>query len=187
MVWNGTGLAPVGDGLNDTVRAMRMFDGHLVVGGDFTEGGSGALGHIGSLVAGEWKPLSTGVNGRVRAFMTANEYIGTGGAFTTAGTDQALSWAAGRYTVTDGDGVGYPTECPVADACRDTDGDGIPDYLDADDDGDGYPTAEECPDGKPCPDWNDDGVPDYLDPDYPAFLDWIFIDGFDLAARGSLS
>lgn len=48
----------------------------------------------------------------------------------------------------------------------DTDGDGIPDYLDPDDDGDGIPTAEEDSDGDGyvyIDDEDCDGTPDYLD------------------------
>lgn len=58
----------------------------------------------------------------------------------------------------------------------DTDKDGIPNYLDADDDGDGTPTAEEIIVNETDKDWltpddidfidsNDNGTPDYLDPD----------------------
>ena len=54
----------------------------------------------------------------------------------------------------------------------DTDGDGIPNYLDTDDDNDGYPTANEQPDPNgdhnPIPDAVDsdgDGIPNYLDDD----------------------
>ncbi len=51
----------------------------------------------------------------------------------------------------------------------DTDGNGIPNYSDADDDGDGTPTRDEIEineDGSiDFTDSNDDGVPDYLDPD----------------------
>ncbi len=49
----------------------------------------------------------------------------------------------------------------------DTDGDGIPNYLDADDDGDGIPTAAEDAngDGNPLNDDTDgDGIADYLQP-----------------------
>ena len=42
----------------------------------------------------------------------------------------------------------------------DTDADGTPNYLDADDDGDGIPTIDEG-----TGDSDGDGVPDYLDPD----------------------
>ncbi|MFT4740188.1 MAG: gliding motility-associated-like protein/uncharacterized repeat protein (TIGR01451 family), partial [Marivirga sp.] len=50
----------------------------------------------------------------------------------------------------------------------DTDGDGIPDYLDGDDDGDGVPTIDEDIDGDGDPtndDTDGDGIPDYLDED----------------------
>jgi outer membrane protein OmpA-like peptidoglycan-associated protein len=65
---------------------------------------------------------------------------------------------------TDVDGVLDVVECPVRTACNDTDGDGIPDYLDEDDDGDGVPTAVEVPAGNLI-DTDGDGVPDYLDED----------------------
>jgi len=54
---------------------------------------------------------------------------------------------------------------------RDTDLDGIPDYLDSDDDGDNVPTANEKPDPNSDGDISDaqdtdgDNIPDYLDPD----------------------
>jgi large repetitive protein len=50
----------------------------------------------------------------------------------------------------------------------DTDGDGIPDYLDLDSDGDGKPDREEVTQGKYCTeilDSDGDGIPDHLDPD----------------------
>lgn len=53
----------------------------------------------------------------------------------------------------------------------DTDGDGIPNFLDADDDGDGVLTIDEIiihPDGTiEFPDSNGNGIPDYLDKTYP--------------------
>jgi len=50
---------------------------------------------------------------------------------------------------------------PAANArLKDTDGDGIPDYLDADDDGDGIPDTEERDH-----DTDGDGIPDVDDPD----------------------
>ena len=54
---------------------------------------------------------------------------------------------------------------------RDTDSDGIPDYLDSDDDGDNVPTANENPDPNGDGDLSDaqdtdgDSIPDFLDPD----------------------
>jgi hypothetical protein len=62
----------------------------------------------------------------------------------------------------DSDGVPDAVEIPIGD----TDGDGIPNYLDPDDDNDGIPTNFEDSngDGDPTNDDSDsDGIPDYLD------------------------
>jgi len=74
---------------------------------------------------------------------------------------------------TDPDEDGIPTsdEDPNGDGDPtndDTDGDGIPDYLDPDDDGDTIPTKNEDPNnnGDPTDDDTDgDGIPNYLDAD----------------------
>ena len=76
--------------------------------------------------------------------------------------------ASGQFNVTatqatadsDGDGRLDVDECPPASQCSDTDKDGIPDYLDADDDGDGIPTL-----GEGQLDTDGDGILNYLDPD----------------------
>ncbi len=49
----------------------------------------------------------------------------------------------------------------------DTDGDGIPNFIDIDDDNDNVPTSVEIinNDGDELPDTDEDGTPDYLDPD----------------------
>jgi hypothetical protein len=79
----------------------------------------------------------------------------------------------------DDDGDGIPTRLEAADPngdgklddARDTDHDGIPDYMDADDDGDGKLTKNEQPDpngdGNPsdAKDMDNDGIPNYLDND----------------------
>ncbi len=70
-----------------------------------------------------------------------------------------------RYENWDPNGDGMPSDA------QDTDGDGIPDYLDADDDGDLVPTANEGADPndnaepEDAQDTDDDGMPDYLDMD----------------------
>ncbi|MEZ4288179.1 MAG: hypothetical protein R3A47_08565 [Polyangiales bacterium] len=69
---------------------------------------------------------------------------------------------------TDGDGLLDTVECggPIS-GCPDTDGDGVPDYLDIDDDNDGILTADEWPlgsNGGPG-DVDNDGVPNHLDLD----------------------
>ncbi|MDX9806103.1 MAG: hypothetical protein RBT87_09785, partial [bacterium] len=63
----------------------------------------------------------------------------------------------------DGDGILNSSECSEC-PCADTDGDGMPDYIDNDSDGDGYSDAEECP-AQPCKNSDKDDVPDYIDRD----------------------
>ncbi|MEM8938836.1 MAG: Ig-like domain-containing protein, partial [Bacteroidota bacterium] len=66
--------------------------------------------------------------------------------------------------VTDAEEVGSNLD----PANNDSDGDGIPDYLDVDDDGDGILTKDENYDGDDDPtddDTDRDGIPDYLDTD----------------------
>ncbi|MBZ9631841.1 hypothetical protein LB465_13715 [Salegentibacter sp. LM13S] len=73
----------------------------------------------------------------------------------------------------DGDGVLNGEEGYDPDGNHlDTDGDGIPDYLDIDDDNDNVPTATEKNASPEDPttaegylDTDEDGIPDYLDPD----------------------
>ncbi|MFN3255495.1 MAG: LamG-like jellyroll fold domain-containing protein [Ilumatobacter sp.] len=90
---------------------------------------------------------------------TATEDLGAG----TFGSTSEFSQA--RCVDSDGDGLCDVFEVPYGD----TDGDGIPNYLDADDDGDGFATLAENadPNGDGDPrdalDSDHDGQPDYLD------------------------
>ena len=69
----------------------------------------------------------------------------------------------------DNDGVKNRDEGPTeGEHPLDTDGDGIPNYLDPDDDGDGIDTIDEDIDGDKDPtndDTDGDGISNYLDPD----------------------
>ncbi|MFK7983590.1 MAG: gliding motility-associated C-terminal domain-containing protein, partial [Saprospiraceae bacterium] len=47
----------------------------------------------------------------------------------------------------------------------DTDGDGIPNFMDTDSDNDLFSDIIECPNFGNCPDFDEDGLPDYLDAD----------------------
>ncbi|MEC7523236.1 MAG: hypothetical protein VYE22_25375 [Myxococcota bacterium] len=73
---------------------------------------------------------------------------------------------AGAWDDTDGDGIRDRTE-GISEG-RDSDGDGVPDYLDDDSDGDGIPDAREAGDDDlrtPPADSDYDETPDYLDLD----------------------
>ena len=70
----------------------------------------------------------------------------------------------------DHDGDGVPSSSEGMDSERDTDEDGIPDYLDIDDDGDNILTRVEIKveaenSANSYPDSDNDGIPDYLDAD----------------------
>ncbi|MEM9072325.1 MAG: hypothetical protein AAGE52_27710, partial [Myxococcota bacterium] len=93
----------------------------------------------------------------------------------------------------DGDGIADHLECPdglyVTDpaSCPDTDGDGQPDFNDADDDNDGIPTATELvEDTSEGSDADGDGIPSYLDldSDNDGLLDVIEAGGTDGDGNG---
>ncbi len=88
--------------------------------------------------------------------------------------DRDGNTANGTGGDSDNDGINDVTECPSGVPCRDTDGDGSPDYADDDDDNDGRSTLEEGPDR----DTDGDGTPDNRDPDDDG-------DGFDTIDEGS--
>lgn len=93
----------------------------------------------------------------------------TNGNFTVPTTDLGTQMSCVDLTDSDNDGVLDIDEDVNGDNeldNDDTDGDGIPDYLDEDDDGDGVNTADEDRDndGDPTNDDSDgDQTPDYLD------------------------
>jgi hypothetical protein len=70
----------------------------------------------------------------------------------------------------DNDGIPNSVECPSGppfdNSCRDTDGDGTPDFQEVDSDNDGIPDASEAGlDGNNPIDSDGDGAPDYRDTD----------------------
>lgn len=71
----------------------------------------------------------------------------------------ALACAGGDA---DGDGLPNALECAALPSCRDTDADGVPDYLDTDSDGDGLTDRQECATPSACPDSDGDGTADVL-------------------------
>jgi hypothetical protein len=89
--WDGDSWEPLGEGLNNTVRAFAVFDGSLYAGGDFT--GSGAVAGLNQIArwnGTSWEAVGSGVSGGlVRALEVfddgSGEALYVGGGFTSAG------------------------------------------------------------------------------------------------------
>ncbi|SYZ74619.1 exported hypothetical protein [Candidatus Zixiibacteriota bacterium] len=88
IYWDST-ISPGSQGLNGQVLAMIVFDGKLIVGGDFTAVGEIAANHIASWDGANWSPLGSGTNAYVTALTVYNNKLVAGGVFTTAGASSA--------------------------------------------------------------------------------------------------
>ncbi|HUW82104.1 MAG TPA: immunoglobulin domain-containing protein [Phycisphaerae bacterium] len=91
--WNGSAWSALGDGLNDNVYALAVFDDGtgeaLYAGGAFTTAGSTPAAHVARWNGSVWSALGDGVDGDVVALTVYNDGVGdalyVGGAFATAG------------------------------------------------------------------------------------------------------
>ncbi len=101
-------------------------------------------------------------------------YFNSGRATIPAYSPLIFSFQLYRVNEADHDGDGIPSYMEDLDgneilSSDDSDGNRVPDYLDADDDGDGTLTRDEIvinEDGSiELPDTSGNGIPDYLDPD----------------------
>lgn len=88
--WNQVGLT--GNGTNDDVHAMVVYNGNLVVAGNFFTAGGQNMSHISKWNGFNWSPLGSssnnGLNGNVNALTLYNGDLIVGGSFTS--TNQAL-------------------------------------------------------------------------------------------------
>lgn len=92
--WNGSSWAALGDGLNASLlywaaMAMTVYDGNLIVGGDFNTAGGIAANKIASWNGSSWSTLGSGITGQSYYFVRALQVDGTnllvGGYFFQAG------------------------------------------------------------------------------------------------------
>jgi trimeric autotransporter adhesin len=85
-----TGWWNLGLGVNNTVSAVCLANGHLYVGGSFTTAGSITANRIAMWDGANWSSLGTGtangVGGTVSAILVDGSSVYVGGSFTTAGT-----------------------------------------------------------------------------------------------------
>lgn len=78
---------PLGDGLDDTVNCLAIYNGELVAGGFFTHAGGADAHYVARYDGGTWRPLDNGINaeglnGVVNALTVYNGALVLGGAFT---------------------------------------------------------------------------------------------------------
>ena len=79
--WGGFGWP----GVNGTVYALTVYDGDLIVGGQFTEAGGGPANNIARWDGTSWNPIGSGVNHVVYALAVYDGSLIAGGLFTQAG------------------------------------------------------------------------------------------------------
>jgi len=100
VYWDNT-IALAGGGLNGAVTAMTVYDGKLIVAGEFTTAGGLPANHIASWDGSTWSPLGSGIDGGVGALTVYNSNLIAGGGFTTAGGTSAnniASWDGSTWS-----------------------------------------------------------------------------------------
>ena len=78
-------FAPLGSGMNSTVRAVTVFNGNLIAGGDFTTAGGVSTSRVAKWNGTSWSSLGSGMNSTVRALIIYNNELYAAGSFTNAG------------------------------------------------------------------------------------------------------
>lgn len=78
-------FAPLSLGMNNTVRAVIVWNGYLIAAGDFTTAGGAPMSRIAKWNGTSWTPLGSGMNGSVRDLEVYNNDLYAGGDFTVAG------------------------------------------------------------------------------------------------------
>jgi hypothetical protein len=73
-------------GLAGWVHSTGIYNGELIVGGEFTWAGSVQANHIAKWNGVSWMPLGDGLNGEVDAICVYNGQLFAGGRFTASGT-----------------------------------------------------------------------------------------------------
>lgn len=171
---SGGGMIEIGAGslvVGGQIRADGTLGGFALGGGGGGSGGAIRIDAISFSVLGgsvqalggkggtdvNFSPFTWGGNGGMGRIRQNVAVLGN------ATTMPASSIGLNPSSDIDGDGIPDIVELgPNPEMPRDSNGNGIPDYLESDTDGDGIPDAiERGPDGLHPRDTNNDGVPDY--------------------------
>ena len=82
--WDGVTWQALGTGLDGEVRALTVFNGQLVAGGNFTTAGGTPASCIASWDGSAWHSFGSGMNNTVFSLTVYNGSLYAGGLFTTA-------------------------------------------------------------------------------------------------------
>lgn len=103
--WNGAAWSPLGAGISHSspvfpgaARALTVYNGDLIAGGDFTHAGGQPCSNIARWDGVDWQPLGSGVGGSINDLCVSDGELYVGGLFTRAGNVAAHNWA--RWTDT---------------------------------------------------------------------------------------
>lgn len=100
--------SPLGSGMNESVKALMVYNGELIAGGNFTTAGGVSLNRIAKWNGSSWSSLSTGMDQLVNALIVFNGELIAGGGFTTAGgvsTNKIAKWDGNSWASL-GTGIG---------------------------------------------------------------------------------
>jgi hypothetical protein len=98
-------------GLDGTVRAMIVYQGNLIAGGDFTRASDIATSHVARWDGRRWNPVGGGMDGPVFAFAVMGNDLIAGGDFFHAGSNTAAHIA--RWDGSAWNALGTGTDGPV--------------------------------------------------------------------------
>lgn len=105
--WNGSSFITMPfdnaffNGVNNTVRALEVYAGQLIVGGAFTQATQLPHARIAAWNGSTWSTLGSGVDGQVNALAVYNNELIVGGAFNNAGGAPAARiarWNGSNWT-----------------------------------------------------------------------------------------
>lgn len=82
---NGSSYQTMGNGFNNVVNCLMVYNGELYAGGTFTMSGTTTVNHIAKWNGSQWMPLGSGTDGAVEVMEIYAGELYVGGNFTTAG------------------------------------------------------------------------------------------------------
>ncbi|HPD31798.1 MAG TPA: dockerin type I domain-containing protein [Phycisphaerae bacterium] len=88
--WSGSAWVSLGEGVaggkdGTQVRALTVYRGELIAGGNFAQAGRVGAKNVARWNGSSWAPLGQGFNGPVRALIVCKGELIAGGTFTTSG------------------------------------------------------------------------------------------------------